>query len=85
MKKCECVSCAISRALAQGKIPKGLSDMFLLGYHYYGMLHDNEPLDAHWHAEGVDYYAEEILSKDYPTQRQVKTLIKIIKNAKEQQ
>ena len=85
MKPCKCVSCSISRALSEGKIPKGLSDMFLLGYHYYGMLHEREQIDAEWHAEGVDYYAEEVLSKDYPTSGQVKTLIKIIKNAKEQQ
>lgn len=80
MKPCKCVSCSISRGLAKGEIPKGLSDMFLLGYHYYAMTHCPDRIDAEWHAEGVDYYIEEIL-KDYTAMGQIKKLIKIIKES----
>ena len=79
---CKCVSCSISRALKKGTIPKGLSDFFLLGCHYYAMCHSDNPDDAGWHSEGVDFYMNEILAKDYPNNRQVKKLIEIIKKAK---
>lgn len=82
--KCRCVSCSISRAIAEDKIPKELSDMFLLGYYYYAMTHKSAAEDAGWYAEGVDFYSKEILEKDFPTNnKRIKYLIKIIKEAKE--
>lgn len=81
---CECVSCCISRALEKGEIPKELADMFLLGYYYSGMIHNAGTIDAGWYAEGVEFYAKEILEKDFPTHnKRIKHLIKIIKGAKE--
>lgn len=83
MKLCKCVSCSISRALENKEIPKELADMFLLGYHYYGMTHEKEDVDAGWHAEGVEFYSNEILKKDFPVyNKRIKRLLKIIKNAK---
>lgn len=82
--KCKCVSCCLSRALRKDKIPKELSDMFLLGYYYFGMTHTKEDIDAGWYAEGVEFYSKEILEKDFPTyNKRIKYLIKIIKEAKE--
>jgi len=81
--ECKCVSCEIARGLWDGKIPKGLSDVFLLGYYYRAMTHEKNTDDDGWYEEGVEFYINEILSKDYPSQGQVKTLMKIIKNAKE--
>ncbi len=60
MKKCNCASCLISGALDQGKIDKTVADAFLLGYHYYGMMHESNDVDAGWHAEGVDFYASQM-------------------------
>lgn len=84
MKSCKCVSCSISRALAKGEIVKELADMFLLGYYYFGMTHLSETEDAGWYAEGVDFYANEILTKDYPIHnKRIKKMINLIKNAKD--
>lgn len=60
MKKCNCISCLISRALEQGKIDKIIADAVLLGYHYYGMEHEKDDIDAGWHAEGVEFYSEQL-------------------------
>lgn len=82
MKPCRCVSCSISRALEKGEIPKELSDMFLLGYYYFGMTHTKNE-DTGWYSEGFDFYKNEILDKDFPTHnKRIKNLIKIIKRAK---
>ena len=56
MQKCNCISCRISNALEKGEIDKQMADLFLLGYHYYGMTHNKCSVDSGWHAEGVEYY-----------------------------
>lgn len=80
MKECKCASCSLARAVRDGKIVnKELTDAFLLGYHYYGMWHTDEELDASYHAEGVDYYAQELIKEDKGNTY----FIKVIKKAKE--
>lgn len=82
MKPCRCISCSISRALAKGEIPKELSDVFLLGYYYFGMTNGKNE-DTGWYAECFDFYTNEILGKDYPIHnKRIKNLIKTIKGAK---
>lgn len=74
MKKCNCASCLISRALEQGKINQTVADAFLLGYHYYGMMHPKDDVDAGWHAEGVEFYGG---------QDGIKSLADIVKQAEQ--
>lgn len=81
MKPCRCISCSISRALEKDEFPKELSDMFLLGYYYFGMTHKKN--EDTGYAEGFDFYTHEILCKDFPTyNKRIKNLIKTIKGAK---
>ena len=71
---CKCASCLISRAVNNGELPKLLADAFLLGYHYYGMIHSKDDVDAGWHAEGVEFYGG---------QEGIKPLADIVKQAEQ--